>query len=92
MELTKSAPSAASTSDVSAKDDARSIFSAFLRYLEGNYNRMDIPEIRAALNQLSERNLGYQFNDDFSDNVLKKRRLPKKFVAWLWPWSKMIEP
>ena len=80
-ELTKSAPSVASTSDITAKDDARSIFSAYLRYLEGTYNRMDITEIRAALNQLSERNLGYQFNDDFSDNVLKKRRLPTEVYS-----------
>ena len=75
-ELTHSASSIASTSDVSAKDDARSIFSAFLRYLEGTYNRMDIKETQEALEQLNARNLGFQYHDDFSKNVLKNRRLP----------------
>ena len=37
---------------------------------------MDIKETQEALKQLNERNLGFQYHDDFNKNVLKNRRLP----------------
>ena len=48
----------ATTSNVIAKDVPPNNYSAYLEYMKDNYDRMDIDELRASLNQFRKKNLG----------------------------------